>query len=150
MALGHAPGEPDDAPFNMAVMGLRLAGMSNGVSKLHGKTSRLMFQQLCPSVPVDEVPIGSVTNGVHGRTWVSSAMNDLFTKYVNPAWDEAGAGRLGPHRRRPRRRAVAGPRAGQGGPGRLRARAAEGVPARKGRVARSTPPGPTRPSTPPC
>ncbi len=90
MALGHFPGEDAEAPFNMAVMGLRLAGRSNGVSRLHGKTSRLMFQGLWPSVPVDEVPIGSVTNGVHGRTWVSSEMNDLYSKYVSPAWDEAG------------------------------------------------------------
>ena len=90
MALGHAPGEAPNAPFNMADMGLRLAGMSNGVSRLHGHTSRLMFQQLYPSVPVEEVPIGSVTNGVHGRTWVASAMNDLFTKYINPSWEDAG------------------------------------------------------------
>jgi len=90
MRLGHFPGEDPGAPFNMAVMGLRLAGMSNGVSKLHGATSREMFQQLWPAVPVDEIPIGSVTNGVHGRTWVSSEMNDLYSKYVSPAWDEAG------------------------------------------------------------
>ena len=43
-----------------------------------------------PAVSVDDVPIGSVTNGVHGRTWVSSEMSDLYTKYVSPAWDEAG------------------------------------------------------------
>jgi starch phosphorylase len=91
MGLGHAPGEPASAPFNMAVMGLRLASMANGVAKLHGKTSRSMFQQLYPGVPVDEVPISSVTNGVHGRTWVSSAMNDLFTKYINPSWEDAGS-----------------------------------------------------------
>jgi glycogen phosphorylase len=90
MALGHAPGEPPNAPFNMAVMGLRLASMSNGVSKLHGRTSRAMFAPLFSQVPPDEVPIGSVTNGVHGRTWVSSAMNDLFTKYINPSWEDAG------------------------------------------------------------
>jgi glycogen phosphorylase len=89
MALGHFPGEDDAAPFNMAVMGLRLAGMSNGVAKLHGQTSREMFQSLWPAVPVDDIPIGSVTNGVHGRTWVSSEMNDLYSKYVSPAWDEA-------------------------------------------------------------
>jgi glycogen phosphorylase len=89
MDLGHAPGEDSAAPFNMAVMGLRLAGRSNGVARLHGKTSREMFQSLWPSVPVDDIPIGSVTNGVHGRTWVSSEMNDLYTKYVSPAWDEA-------------------------------------------------------------
>jgi glycogen phosphorylase len=90
MALGHAPGEPANAPFNMAVMGLRLASMSNGVAKLHGSTSRAMFQQLYPAVPVEEVPIISITNGVHGRTWTSQAMNDVFTKYINPSWEDAG------------------------------------------------------------
>jgi len=91
MELGHFPGEAADAPFNMAVMGLRLAGMSNGVAKLHGKTSRNMFQGLWPEVPEEEVPIGSVTNGVHGPTWVSSEMSDLLSKYVSPAWDMADA-----------------------------------------------------------
>ncbi|HET9690014.1 MAG TPA: alpha-glucan family phosphorylase [Acidimicrobiales bacterium] len=90
MSLGHFPGESPEAPFNMAVMGLRLAGMSNGVAKLHGDTSRRMFQPLWPPVPVDEVPIQSVTNGVHGRTWASSEMDDLLSKYVSPAWDESG------------------------------------------------------------
>ena len=41
-------------------------------------------------MPAEETPIGSITNGVHGRTWVSSQMDDLFSKYVSPAWDEAG------------------------------------------------------------
>jgi starch phosphorylase len=91
MALGHFPGEAPDEPFNMAVMGLRLAAMSNGVSKLHGQVSREMFQPLWPNIPADEAPIGSVTNGVHPRTWVSSEMNDLLTRHVVPAWDEAGA-----------------------------------------------------------
>jgi glycogen phosphorylase len=90
MSLGHFPGEERDAPFNMAVMGLRLAAKSNGVSCLHGETSREMFQPLWPLVPPEETPIGSITNGVHGRTWVSSQMDDLFSKYVSPAWDEAG------------------------------------------------------------
>ncbi len=90
MSLGHFPDEPPNAPFNMAVMGLRLAGQSNGVAKLHGKTSREMFHELWPLVPVEETPIGSITNGVHGRTWVASQMGDLYSKYVSPAWDEAG------------------------------------------------------------
>jgi starch phosphorylase len=89
MAIGHFPDEAADAPFNMAVMGLRLAGMSNGVSRLHGEVSREMFQPLWPSIPAEEVPIGSVTNGVHPRTWVSSEMNDLLVRRVVPAWDEA-------------------------------------------------------------
>jgi starch phosphorylase len=90
MDLGHFPDDPPDAPFNMAVMGLRLAGQSNGVAQLHGRTSRDMFQPLWPAVPSEETPITSVTNGVHGRTWVSSEMDDLLSKYVSPAWDEAG------------------------------------------------------------
>jgi glycogen phosphorylase len=90
MSLGHFPGEDPGAPFNMAVMGLRLAAKSNGVSRLHGRTSREMFQSLWPAVPAEEVPIGAITNGVHGRTWVSSQMDDLYSKYVSPAWDEAG------------------------------------------------------------
>ena len=89
MALGHAQDDPPGAPFNMAIMGLRLAGMSNGVSKLHGKTSRAMFQPVFPSVPDEEVPISSVTNGVHGHTWASPAMADLFIKYVTPQWEDA-------------------------------------------------------------
>jgi starch phosphorylase len=90
MSLGHFPGEDPGAPFNMAVMGLRLAAKSNGVARLHGRTSREMFQPLWPAVPAEETPIGAITNGVHGRTWVSSQMDDLYSKYVSPAWDEAG------------------------------------------------------------
>jgi starch phosphorylase len=90
MSLGHFPGEEAEEPFNMAVMGLRLAGRSNGVAKLHGRTSREMFQGLWPPVPPEDVPITSITNGVHGRTWVSSQMGDVLSKYVSPAWDEAG------------------------------------------------------------
>ena len=90
MALGHEPGADPTAPFNMAVMGLRLAGLSNGVAKLHGATSRRMFQKLWPDVPVDEVPITSVTNGVHANTWIAPEMADLLTRYITPAWYEAG------------------------------------------------------------
>ena len=93
MELGHSPDEPPDAPFNMAVMGLRLAGRSNAVSKLHGKVSRSMFAPLWHGVPVEEVPIGSVTNGVHAHTWVSSEMHDLLSRHVLPTWPEATADR---------------------------------------------------------
>ncbi|MDP8987668.1 MAG: alpha-glucan family phosphorylase, partial [Actinomycetota bacterium] len=89
MALGHEPDDPPDAPFNMAVMGLRLAGRSNAVSALHGEVSRRMFAPLWPGVPGDEVPVGSVTNGVHARTWVSSEMDDLLSRHVLPEWPEA-------------------------------------------------------------
>jgi glycogen phosphorylase len=89
MALGHEPGTGSDAPFNMAVMGLRLASLSNGVSKLHAKVSRRMFAGLWPGVPTDEAPILAVTNGVHARTWVSAEMDELLNRYVLPEWPEA-------------------------------------------------------------
>ena len=89
MELGHEPGEPADDPFNMAVMGLRLASHANGVSRLHGGVSRLMFAPIWPGVSYEEVPITSVTNGVHARTWVSSSMHDLLERYVLPEWHEA-------------------------------------------------------------
>ncbi len=89
MALGHRPGDTPDTPFNMAVMGLRLAGRSNAVAKLHGAVSREMFGDLWPQIPTDEVPIGSVTNGIHGATWVSADMSDLLARTVLPEWDEA-------------------------------------------------------------
>ena len=66
--------------FNMAHMGFRIAQRSNGVAKLHGAVSRGMFQELYPGFDVPEVPIGSVTNGVHRRTWTSPPMDDLFKK----------------------------------------------------------------------
>jgi starch phosphorylase len=62
-------GEPD--LFNMAVMGLRLAQRANGVSQLHGRVSREMFSGLWPGFDPDEVPITSVTNGVHVPTWTA-------------------------------------------------------------------------------
>ncbi|GAA4674474.1 glycosyltransferase family 1 protein [Pseudonocardia yuanmonensis] len=63
--------EDDPAMFNMAHMGLRLAQRANGVSKLHGEVSRGMFGGLWRGFDAEEVPIGSVTNGVHGHTWES-------------------------------------------------------------------------------
>jgi starch phosphorylase len=75
--------------FNMAVMGLRLASRSNAVSKLHGAVSREMFADLWPDLDDDDVPITSVTNGVHAGTWVSADMGDLLSRHVLPDWDEA-------------------------------------------------------------
>jgi starch phosphorylase len=89
VALGHRPGDAPDEPFNMAVMGLRLAGRSNGVAQLHGEVSRDMFGDLWPDLESDETPIGSITNGVHAHTWVSAEIADILSRYVLPDWDEA-------------------------------------------------------------
>jgi glycogen phosphorylase len=67
----------DPGVFNMAVMGMRLAQRVNGVSALHGQVSRKMFTGLWPGFDSNEVPIGSVTNGVHGPTWVAAEITGL-------------------------------------------------------------------------
>ena len=72
LALGAEDYEGGDAGvFNMAVMGFRLAQRANGVSALHGHVSRGMFNGLWPAFDEAEVPIGSITNGVHGPTWIA-------------------------------------------------------------------------------
>ncbi len=72
--------------FNMTVLALRLSGQANGVSKLHGKVSREMWQSVWPMLPANQVPISSITNGIHVPTWVAGEMNELFTKYLGPNW----------------------------------------------------------------
>jgi len=81
LALGsesYAGGDP--MVFNMAVMGLRLAQRANGVSKLHGQVSRGMFAGLWPGFDQGDVPITSVTNGVHAPTWVAGELVDLAAR----------------------------------------------------------------------
>ncbi|UNO39853.1 glycosyltransferase family 1 protein [Streptomyces sp. MST-110588] len=87
LALGmetYPQGEPN--LFNMAVMGLRLAQRANGVSTLHGQVSREMFAGLWPGFDPEEVPIISVTNGVHAPTWVAPEVFRLGARQI-------GAGR---------------------------------------------------------
>jgi starch phosphorylase len=88
MALGrHNPGDENE-PFNMAILALKMSSKANAVSKLHGVVSRRMWQGLYSGVPEVEVPIMSVTNGVHVRTWVSGDMAALFDRYLGPRWFE--------------------------------------------------------------
>ncbi len=82
LALGAEDYDGGDAAvFNMAVMGFRLAQRANGVSQLHGVVSRGMFNGLWPAFDEAEVPIGSITNGVHGPTWIAREIFDLARSY---------------------------------------------------------------------
>jgi starch phosphorylase len=91
----------DPGVFNMAVMGMRLSQRVNGVSRLHGEVSRQMFAGLWPGFDPAEVPIGSVTNGVHAPTWVASEVIALAGGGPDspaadadwPAWDRIAAAR---------------------------------------------------------
>jgi starch phosphorylase len=79
LALGRR--DPDDAaePFNMAYLAVHGSGAVNGVSRLHGQVSRQLFAPLFERWPLDEVPVGHVTNGVHMPTWDSAAADELWT-----------------------------------------------------------------------
>lgn len=81
----------DGTVFNMAVMGMRLAQRVNGVSRLHGEVSREMFGGLWGGFDTSEVPIGSITNGVHAGTWVAREVLDLAAREV-PEVVESGRG----------------------------------------------------------
>jgi starch phosphorylase len=80
LALGRQnPNDPSES-FNMAYLAIRGSGSVNGVSRLHGQVSQQLFAPLFPHWPVDEVPIGHVTNGVHMPTWDSAAADELWTE----------------------------------------------------------------------
>jgi glycogen phosphorylase len=80
LALGRQNPNDSAENFNMAYLAIRGSGAVNGVSRLHGKVSRRMFQPLFPRWPEDEVPVGHITNGVHMPSWDSAEADDLWTE----------------------------------------------------------------------
>ncbi|EGJ48519.1 alpha-glucan family phosphorylase [Desulfocurvibacter africanus] len=88
MALGREDPRDDGEFFCMTVLALRLSRFSNGVSKLHGHVSRNMWKRVWPQYPVEDVPIGAITNGVHMPTWVAYDMALLYDRYLGPTWKE--------------------------------------------------------------
>ena len=72
--------------FNMTALALRSAGKVNAVSQLHGEVTRSMWAPMWPGTPAADVPVASVTNGVHVPTWIASELGDLFTKHLGPDW----------------------------------------------------------------
>ena len=80
LALGRQDPNDSSESFNMAYLAIRGSGAVNGVSRLHGKVSRHIFEPLFPHWPEDEVPIGHVTNGVHVPTWDSAEADELWTE----------------------------------------------------------------------
>ncbi|MEK7745741.1 MAG: alpha-glucan family phosphorylase [Elusimicrobiota bacterium] len=83
LALGRPP---DGSGWNMTVLALRLAGRRNGVSKRNGQVSRQMWTTLWPRKSAEEVPISSVTNGVHLPTWVNQAIAETYDRHLGPEW----------------------------------------------------------------
>ena len=89
LALGSEQPHDRAASFCPTVLALRLSRRANGVSALHGRVSRRMWNHLYPSRPEEEVPIGHITNGVHVRTWMATDMHALLVHYLGPRWLES-------------------------------------------------------------
>ena len=88
LGLGRVYTNDDKESFCMTVLALKLAAYANGVAKLHGKVSREMWKDLWPRLPIDEVPIKHVTNGVHPRTWLSNSMLDVLDRYFGQRFED--------------------------------------------------------------
>jgi len=86
LALGRFNPDDDNEAFKMPILALKLSSYRNGVSKLHGEVSRSMWAELWPGVPAREVPIISITNGVHLQGWLSDEMGSLYERYLGPNW----------------------------------------------------------------
>jgi len=86
LSLGRILPDDDNETFKMTILALRLSGYANGVSKLHGRISRGIWGSIWPGVPLDEVPIISITNGIHIKNWLSDEMNSLYQRYLGPNW----------------------------------------------------------------
>lgn len=91
LALGRQDPYNQQEPFNMAVLALRLSAWANGVSRLHSQTARQMWQAVWPELPESEVPIASITNGIHITTWVGEGMLELLDRYLGTGWRETQA-----------------------------------------------------------
>jgi len=94
LSLGRIDPEDDGESFKMPILALRLSSYRNGVSKLHGEVSRNMWSFLWPGLPVDEVPIKSITNGIHVKSWLSKEMSSLYESYFGQGWTDELANKL--------------------------------------------------------
>ncbi len=88
--LGYGKIDPRDEneKFGMSTLALRLSSHANGVSRLHGKVSRKMWQKVWPHHPEEDIPIDYVTNGIHVPTWIAREKAALFDRYLGPYWAE--------------------------------------------------------------
>src|SRR5437016_10965215 len=84
--FGQASVDPADA-FSMTILALRLSRHTNAVSKLHGEVSRALWKDVWAGVPVEEVPITSITNGIHTKTWMAPEFSALYRRYLGD-WEE--------------------------------------------------------------
>jgi len=86
LGLGRCDPQDEEECFKMTVLAIKTSSFRNGVSQLHGGVSQKMWANLWPELPVDEVPISSVTNGIHVGTWLGSEHDLLYERYLGANW----------------------------------------------------------------
>jgi starch phosphorylase len=86
MALGRRNPQNRDERFSMAVLALNMSAYRNAVSRLHRQVSQEMFHEMWPKLPVWEVPVTSITNGVHLPSWLNGDLAQLYDQYLQPDW----------------------------------------------------------------
>jgi starch phosphorylase len=86
LALGREDRNDAQEHFCMTVLALKLSARSNGVARLHGEVSRSMWKRVYAGAPTHEVPIGSITNGIHHRSFVAGPIRRLYDQYLGPKW----------------------------------------------------------------
>ncbi|HEY7370775.1 MAG TPA: alpha-glucan family phosphorylase [Polyangia bacterium] len=88
LGLGRIRPEDHREALCMTVLAFKMSRYANGVSALHGRITRKSWQVLWPHHREDEVPVGHITNGVHVRTWLAPAMQEVYAKYMGADWTE--------------------------------------------------------------
>ncbi len=86
--LGRVKADDDEELFGLTPLALRMCRSTNGVSRKHGEVSRELWKEMWPSKTIEEVPITSVTNGVHAPTWVAPLIRSIYEGHVGPDWAE--------------------------------------------------------------
>ncbi len=74
--------------FSMPILAMSFSCKRNGVSELHGKVARKMWNFYWPDLKEDEVPITHITNGVHTGTWLARRLSSLYDRYLGNGWKE--------------------------------------------------------------
>jgi starch phosphorylase len=88
LSLGRVKADNEEELFGLTPLALRMCRSTNGVSRKHGEVTRELWHELWPGKTVSEVPITSVTNGVHAPTWIAPLIRSIYEKHVGPDWTE--------------------------------------------------------------
>jgi starch phosphorylase len=86
--MGRTAANNEGELYGLTPLAIKMCRSTNGVSRKHGEVSRALWQKIWPERTIDEIPITSVTNGVHAPTWVAPLIRAIYEKHIGTNWDE--------------------------------------------------------------